>query len=68
MIEQPDGTRIPHLNPDLCIGCGSCEYACPVNPKPIVVKAVPDQVLIDIPKNENESEEKIPVNTDEWLF
>ncbi len=21
----------PHIDPDLCTGCGACEYACPVN-------------------------------------
>ncbi len=31
----PDGTRValqlPHVLRDLCIGCGICEYKCPVN-------------------------------------
>jgi polyferredoxin len=31
----PDGTRVhlqlPHVVRDLCIGCGICEYKCPVN-------------------------------------
>ncbi|HUJ44545.1 MAG TPA: 4Fe-4S dicluster domain-containing protein [Opitutaceae bacterium] len=30
--------RLPQLNRDLCIGCGGCEHACPVQPlKAIVV-------------------------------
>lgn len=31
----PDGTmatvKQPHVNPDLCIGCGVCENKCPIN-------------------------------------
>jgi len=27
-----DNLRLPQVNPELCIGCGACEYACPVRP------------------------------------
>lgn len=36
-----DGTvsSIPKVTPELCIGCGGCEYVCPVTPeKAIIVK------------------------------
>lgn len=39
------GVRIPQLTAELCIGCGSCEYPCPVRPvKAIRVFPVPIQV------------------------
>jgi len=28
--------RRPHVDPDLCTGCGACEYACPVVGKPAI--------------------------------
>jgi len=31
-IPYGDNLRLPSLNDDLCIGCGACEYACPVKP------------------------------------
>jgi ferredoxin len=34
-----DHLRVPELHPELCIGCGACEYACPVRPvRAIVVR------------------------------
>ncbi len=34
-VLQPDGTQValqlPHVRRELCIGCGICEYKCPVN-------------------------------------
>ena len=27
---QPRGVQRPHVEPELCIGCGICEYRCPV--------------------------------------
>lgn len=26
----------PHVNPDLCIGCGICQYKCPITDKPAI--------------------------------
>jgi ferredoxin len=31
-IPYGNNLRLPSLNDDLCIGCGACEYACPVKP------------------------------------
>ena len=39
------GCVFPKLTPELCIGCGSCEFPCPVIPeKAILVKPVMTQV------------------------
>jgi formate hydrogenlyase subunit 6/NADH:ubiquinone oxidoreductase subunit I len=39
-ITRPDGktvvVRQPWVNPELCVGCGACEYACPVRDRPAV--------------------------------
>lgn len=33
MVEDAaSGVTIPQVNTDLCIGCGNCEFACPVRP------------------------------------
>jgi ferredoxin len=38
-MEPRGNTRVPVLNDDYCIGCGSCQYACPVKPvRAILVK------------------------------
>jgi ferredoxin len=44
MAEYRDGLRIPHLIPELCIGCGSCEYICPMKPKAILVTGIDRQL------------------------
>lgn len=33
MVPYKDGLRIPHVDQSICIGCGACEYPCPV-PEP----------------------------------
>ncbi|MDR0825199.1 MAG: 4Fe-4S dicluster domain-containing protein, partial [Prevotella sp.] len=30
--DKAEGLTIPSINPDICIGCGGCEYICPVRP------------------------------------
>jgi len=32
MVPYKDGLTIPSINPDICVGCGACEYICPVRP------------------------------------
>lgn len=33
MVPHDGHLRFPQLNRDLCIGCGGCEFACPVQPQ-----------------------------------
>jgi polyferredoxin len=33
---QTKTVRQPHLDPSKCVGCGACEYACPVRDRPAV--------------------------------
>lgn len=32
MIPYKDGLTIPKVDPDICVGCGGCEYVCPALP------------------------------------
>jgi ferredoxin len=32
MLEGKDGLTIPFIDVELCVGCGGCEYICPVRP------------------------------------
>lgn len=32
MVPYKDGLTIPHVNTDICVGCGGCEYICPARP------------------------------------
>ena len=32
MIPYKDGLTIPFINKDICVGCGGCEFICPVRP------------------------------------
>ncbi len=32
MVPYKEGLTIPETNEDICIGCGACEFACPVKP------------------------------------
>lgn len=37
MVPWKNGLTIPEVDPDLCIGCGGCEYICPVRPEKAIV-------------------------------
>jgi len=32
MVPYKNGLTIPSVNPAICVGCGGCEYICPVRP------------------------------------
>jgi ferredoxin len=37
MVDWEDGLTIPKVEPELCIGCGACEYICPVRPDKAII-------------------------------
>ena len=53
MVPYKDGLTIPQTNTDLCVGCGGCEFICPVKAVRIhghaehkaAVEPVNDQVI-----------------------
>lgn len=55
MVPYKSVLTIPEINKDICIGCGACEFACPVKPHTSifvdgnavhqVAKAPPEEVL-----------------------
>jgi len=38
MVPYKNGLTIPHVEPCICVGCGGCEYICPVSPYAIFVE------------------------------
>lgn len=42
MVPYKNGLTIPSVNPAICVGCGGCEYVCPVRPfKAIYIEGNP---------------------------
>lgn len=37
MVPWKDGLTIPEIDPDLCVGCGGCEFICPVRPNKAII-------------------------------
>ena len=35
-LKEADHVRQPYVDPARCIGCGACEYACPISDRPAV--------------------------------
>lgn len=51
MIPYEGNLNIPDINQDLCIGCGQCEFSCPVTPfKAIYVDGNPIQIAAKKPE------------------
>jgi len=44
MVPYHDNLTIPETNPDICVGCGACEYACPVENPHVAIYVVPNKV------------------------
>jgi len=62
-VTRPDGTTVvvkrPHVDPERCIGCGTCESVCPVQNKPAVyvtnigeTRSRTNQILLESGKSE----------------
>lgn len=53
MVPYEGTLTIPHIEPDLCIGCGGCESICPVRPqRAIIIKSNEVHQYVAKPKEE----------------
>lgn len=59
MVPYKDGLTIPSVNPDICVGCGGCEYVCPAEPKAINVEGNVIQLKAKPFKEEKNKDVKI---------
>jgi ferredoxin len=37
MVPWKNGLTIPEVDPELCVGCGGCEFICPVRPNKAII-------------------------------
>ncbi|MFP4547678.1 MAG: 4Fe-4S dicluster domain-containing protein [Fidelibacterota bacterium] len=58
----------PKTRTDICIGCGACQYMCPVMPKAIVVNGNSNQVLADPPNEDDQQSPQKQVDNSEEEF
>lgn len=55
MVPYKNALTIPEINPEICVGCGGCEYVCPAIPfKAIFVEGLSTHNLIELEKAEAE--------------
>lgn len=60
MKPYKDGLTIPSVDPDICVGCGGCEYVCPAKPfKAINVEGNKVQLKAKPIKEEKKEDVKI---------
>ena len=65
MIPYKNGLTIPHIDPEICIGCGGCEFICPVHPhRAIFIEGN----KIQLQAKPFEIEERVDINLDEFGF
>ena len=63
MVDYKDGLTIPKVTPEICIGCGGCEYICPVRPlRAVEIRGVAKQSMTADPaKFRSKAVKKEPV-------
>ncbi len=60
MVPYKDGLRIPEVDASICVGCGGCQYICPVRPRTaIFVQGNATQQPLNMQHNEKQEEVKV---------
>ncbi|MBS1371795.1 MAG: 4Fe-4S binding protein [Lentisphaeria bacterium] len=71
MVPYKDHLTIPHVIRELCIGCGCCQYICPVmdeKGKAIMVHGVAEQTRAADPRKVLEKSQPVQAETEEFPF
>lgn len=59
MVKYKNDLTIPEVTAELCIGCGGCEYICPVRPeRAVIISGTAEQTLAADPEKYRIKEEK----------
>ena len=66
MVPYKNKLFIPEVYPDFCVGCGACEYVCPVAPKAIYVEG--NIVHLEAKKPEVKKIQKKFENSEDFPF
>jgi len=56
-----ENLRLPEVNNDICVGCGACEHACPVEPRRAIL-VEPNPLHLKAKKPPSEKMEFEPTN------
>ncbi len=60
MVPYKGHLTIPHIEPDICIGCGGCESICPVRPqRAIIIIGNPEHQKVKKPEYEKVKEVEV---------
>ncbi len=67
--EMENNISYPKTRTDICIGCGACQYMCPVDPKAIVVRPNQKQIIAEKPFEESaEDQQQMDKSDEEFPF
>ena len=67
MIPYEGGLTIPHVDTDICVGCGGCEYICPARPfRAVHIEGNP--VHLESKPFEEEEREEENISIDDFGF
>jgi ferredoxin-type protein NapF len=61
MVAYSGKLSLPQLEPSICVGCGACEFACPVDPRAIWLEALEVHRTALPPQKEEKLKKETPL-------